>query len=207
MTLELSPTSPTDDARALRRRLRALRRAVSPEDRAHAARRIAVFADALRLLRPGRRIALYLPLAEEIDTAPLMKRARARHCQVFLPRITDTRRNRMSFVSADGPWRRGRWGILEPVGTTRRAARELDVIFTPLVGFDSAGNRMGMGKGFYDRALAFRRRHPHRRHPLLVGLAFECQRVESLPVRPHDVPLDLLITERAPHRFLGTAPA
>ena len=205
--MTLTTSSPPEDARALRRRLRALRRAVSPEDRARAARRIAVFADAMRLLRPGRRIALYLPLAEEIDTAPLLKRARARHCHVFVPRITDTRRNLMSFVGADGPWRRGRWGILEPVGTARRAARELDVIFTPLVGFDAQGNRMGMGKGFYDRALAFRRRHPHRRRPLLVGLAFECQRVESLPVRAHDVPLDVLITEHGPHRFLGTSPA
>jgi 5-formyltetrahydrofolate cyclo-ligase len=190
---------------ALRRALRARRRAVPPADRRRAARRLAIVADSLGLLRPGRRIALYLPLPEEIDTAALLARARARRCDVYLPRIVDTRRNRMSFFSAAAPLVRGRWGLLEPAGTTRLATQAFDVIFMPLVGFDARGNRMGMGKGFYDRALTFRLRRPLSTRPLLVGLAFACQEVAALPVRAHDVPLDLLITEAGTRRFGHTA--
>lgn len=186
---------------ALRRALRDRRRALPPAERRKAAEQIAVWAERLRLLRPARRIALYLALPEEIATGPLLERARRRGCHVFLPRITDTRRNRMAFVDAEGAWRRGRWGVLEPAAIRRIPVRDLQVIFMPLVGFDSRGNRMGMGKGFYDRAVAFRLRHRAIRRPLLVGLAFGCQEVDALHARPHDVPLDLLITEHGPRRF------
>ena len=84
--------------------------------------------------------------------------------------------------------------------------RHLEVVFMPLVGFDGEGNRLGMGKGFYDRAMSFRLRHPRSRRPLLVGLAFACQQVDSLPARPHDVPLDMLISERGILRFPGRHP-
>jgi 5-formyltetrahydrofolate cyclo-ligase len=185
----------------LRRALRDRRRAIPPLERQRTARLLAIHADRARLLRPGRRIALYLALPEEVATDPLIKRARARGCRIYLPRIVDTRRNRMVFVSADAPLKRGRWGILEPAASQRIPTRQLQVIFMPLVGFDAAGNRMGMGKGFYDRALSFRLRHPANRRPLLVGLAFSCQQTDDLAVRPHDVPLDMLITEHGIRRF------
>jgi 5-formyltetrahydrofolate cyclo-ligase len=187
--------------------LRARRRAVSGSERRAAAERLAAFADRARLLRPGREIALYLALPEEIGTGPLLQRARLRGCRIHLPRIVDARRHRMVFVDASGPLRVGRWGIVEPAVVRRIATRHLRVIFMPLVGFDAAGNRIGMGKGFYDRALAFRLRHPLNRRPLLVGLAFQCQQVEALPARPHDVPLDMLITERGIHRFPARHPS
>jgi 5-formyltetrahydrofolate cyclo-ligase len=187
---------------ALRRALRDRRRSLAPAERRKAAEQIAIWAERLRLLRPARRIALYLALPEEISTAPLLARAKRRGCRTYLPRITDTRRNRMVFVDAEGAWRRGRWGVLEPAAIRRIPVRDLQVIFMPLVGFDSSGNRMGMGKGFYDRAVAFRLRHRSIRRPLLVGLAFSCQEVDALHARPHDVPLDLLITELGPRRFV-----
>ena len=191
---------------ALRRELRARRRAIPTVDRDLAAARLAVFADRARLLRPGRRIALYLPLPEEIDTRALMERARRRGCVIHLPRVVDTRSNRMVFVDARAPLRRSQWGILEPDGSARIETRRLEVVFMPLVGFDGQGNRLGMGKGFYDRAVAFRLRHPGIRRPRLVGLAFECQLVDALPVRPHDVPLDIVITERHVRHFTSRTP-
>ncbi len=64
----------------------------------------------------------------------------------------------------------------------------------PLVGFDEAGNRLGNGAGYYDRFLAGR--HGTRGAPVLVGIAFECQRCPRLAGRAHDVPLDAVVTER-----------
>jgi len=155
------------------------------------ARRIA----ASGLLRPGRRIGLYLATAEEIDTAPLLALARQRGCQVALPRVLSLRHDRMRFFDMAGKVRPGAFGILEPRGGAPRAARELDVVFMPLVGFDARGNRMGMGRGFYDRHFAFRRHLVHCRRPLLVGLAYAVQEVPSLPHAIHDVPVDAIVTE------------
>jgi len=68
----------------------------------------------------------------------------------------------------------------------------------PLVGFDPAGNRLGMGKGFYDRCFAFRGRNPGsspaRRRPILAGLAHDCQQVERIPAEEWDVRLDVIFT-------------
>ena len=190
----------------LRRTLRALRRAIPKVQRQLAARKLAMYADRAQLLRQGQRVALYLALPEEIAASALLDRALARGCRVHLPRIIDTRRNRMVFVAARGPLRRGRWGVLEPANSELVGTRRLQVIFMPLVGFDAAGNRMGMGKGFYDRALSFRLHQPGIRRPLLVGLAFACQEVPSLPVRHHDVPLDMVITEQGVRRFPNRHP-
>lgn len=74
--------------------------------------------------------------------------------------------------------------------------RWLDLVLVPLVGFDSRGQRLGMGAGFYDRHFAFLRHRMTWRRPLLVGLAFDVQRVDRLAEAAHDVPLWGVVTER-----------
>jgi 5-formyltetrahydrofolate cyclo-ligase len=69
---------------------------------------------------------------------------------------------------------------------------QLDVIFMPLVAFDAQGQRLGMGGGFYDRTLATLPQDSQK--PLLVGLAHQCQQVETVPTEPWDVPLPLVLT-------------
>lgn len=68
-----------------------------------------------------------------------------------------------------------------------------EVMFCPLLGFTSQGGRIGYGAGFYDRWLA---EHPPR---LAIGLAWDCQLEESLPIEPHDMPLDYVITPSRIH--------
>lgn len=181
----------------MRRDLRARRRAIGRRERTQAARRVARHADASGLLRRGARIGLYLPSPEEIDTIPLLALARARGCRIHLPRIVSTRDARMRFVSFDpgAALRAGPWGMVEPAGGVPVGARALDVVFLPLVGFDDAGHRIGMGKGFYDRHFAHRRLPSRLRRPLLVGVAYQVQRVPLLPHAPHDVALDGIVTE------------
>ena len=69
-------------------------------------------------------------------------------------------------------------------------------IVLPLVGFDAAGNRLGMGAGFYDRHFAFLRHRRTWHRPLLVGVAFDVQRIERLTEGLHDVQLFGVVTER-----------
>ena len=82
-----------------------------------------------------------------------------------------------------------------------RTALEFDVVFVPLVGFDLRGNRIGMGRGYYDRYFARRLRHRLYRRPLLVGLAYDVQQVSSLPCAAHDVPLDGIVTQSSIRRI------
>ncbi len=156
---------------------------------------------AARLLLPGRHIGLYLSTTEEMDTAPLLALARARGCHIALPRVVNLRHHRMRFHEWSGGVRRGAFGIREPLGYRIRASSELDVVFLPLVGFDSCGNRIGMGRGFYDRHFARRLRLSRYRRPLLVGLAYDVQQVPALPRAAHDVPLDAIVTESSIRRF------
>ncbi len=180
---------------ALRRELRARRRALPAEARRSAERRVALHVRHHFSFHPGQRVALYAPLPEELDTAPLARLARERGALLYLPRIVDRRRRRMLFVPAQGPMRPNRLGILEPRATGAIPARSLDLVFVPLVGFDAAGMRLGMGAGYYDRAFAFLRLRTAWRRPKLVGVAFAAQRVAAIAGAPHDVRLDGVVTE------------
>jgi 5-formyltetrahydrofolate cyclo-ligase len=199
MTLREPPGS--DERKALRRQLRARRRAIQGIARSRAALRLARQVDAARLLRPGQRVGLYLASPEEIDTGPLLTLARNRGCRISLPRMVSLRHDRMRFHDWTGKARQGPFRIMEPLGGQPRGARELDVVFMPVVGFDALGNRIGMGRGFYDRHFAHRLRLSHWRRPLLVGLAYDAQLVAALPHALHDVPLDAIVTESSILRF------
>jgi 5-formyltetrahydrofolate cyclo-ligase len=199
LTTEILPA--TSDRGALRRQLRARRSAITGAARTLAAHRLARLIDKTRWLQPGRRIGLYLAMPEELDTTPLLQLAQRRGCVVALPRVLSKRHARMRFFELGGPISRGAYGILEPGGKRGLRVRELDIVFMPLVGFDAAGHRIGMGKGFYDRSLAHRIRQRHWRRPLLVGIAYDMQQVAALPHADHDVPMDLIVTDSTLHRI------
>lgn len=102
-----------------------------------------------------------------------------------------------------GPWRPGdalrtnRYGIPEPdvAQAALLAPEAMAMIVAPLLAFDARCQRLGMGGGWYDRSFAFRRAGAP--PPLLVGAAFDGQRVDRLDVQEWDVPLDAVCTEKA----------
>jgi len=147
-------------------------------------------------LFPGLRVAVYAPMRHELSTAPLIGLLRRHGCRLYLPRITDPRRCRMQFIEAAGPMRRNRLGIEEPVHARPIPTRNLDLVFVPLVGFDSTGMRLGMGAGYYDRAFAFRRLRTSWRRPRLVGIGYAVQQLPAIRGGAHDVRLDAIITEQ-----------
>ncbi len=144
------------------------------------------------------RIAFYVANDGEVDPLAILLRAwqMGKHC--YLPVLSAHRPDRVCFAAfrQEDELVPNRWGILEPGLPLRRlvAAYSLDLVLVPLVGFDEMCNRMGMGKGFYDRTFAYRQRLGFRR-PRLVGLAYELQKTDSIPVRLWDVPLDAVVTE------------
>ena len=189
-----------DARRTLRASLRAKRRTISAAERARAARQIARQADRILHLHSGQRIGIYAATAEELDTSCLIALALRRGCLVYLPCIDPRLRVRsMRFAQITGAARAlrvNRFGIGEPEALPLASARLLDVVFLPLVGFDRHGTRLGRGGGYYDRAFEFRRLRTFWHAPLLVGLGYALQEVERIAPAAHDVPLDLVITER-----------
>ncbi len=175
----------------LRRRLRTARRAVGAAERRAAAVAVDAALARMGLPRPRSRIAAYRAFDGELDPAIVVRRALALGCEVHAPMITSMRRRHMRFVPWPGNPRSQSSGI--------SAARCFDLVLVPLVGFDDDGNRLGMGAGFYDRHFAFLRHRQAWHRPLLLGLAFEVQRLERLPAKPRDVSLWGIVTECAVH--------
>ena len=181
---------------ALRQLLRSRRRAFDAAQRAQAARIITRQVAAARWLHGARPIGLYVSVGLEVDTEALRRLARSRRCPVYLPRISDYRQRAMRFArDRDDLSLLNRHGIPEPPVAETVPARNLSVVFLPLLGFDASGTRLGSGAGYYDRAFAFRRRRHSWHRPLLIGLAFACQRVDHIERGAHDVPLDAVVTE------------
>jgi 5-formyltetrahydrofolate cyclo-ligase len=178
----------------IRRELRCRRAALAPAVRARAAAAIARHVAATQWMRPGRAIGLYCSVGSEVDTGPLRRLAARGGCAVYLPLITSHAAHRMLFRRDRGRYRPNRMAIPEPICGPACPPRRLDVVFMPLTGFNAAGYRLGVGGGYYDRLFAFRR-HSVLRRPLLVGIAYDCQRSSSFTPEAHDVPLDLLVTE------------
>jgi 5-formyltetrahydrofolate cyclo-ligase len=157
----------------------------------------------LGMFRAGKRVALYLPFDREVDTEVLIEAARRRKVHVFVPVISDRRHCRLRFYSLKGETRPGTFGISIPrVCATPVLPQWMNLIVIPLVGVDKSGRRLGMGGGFYDRALAFRRRRKLWKGPHFVGLAFECQRTDANFAESWDVKLDSLATESGVEQFL-----
>ncbi|MCB1701428.1 MAG: 5-formyltetrahydrofolate cyclo-ligase [Pseudomonadales bacterium] len=178
----------------LRKELRQRRRDLGTRAQHDAAEAAARHITRLPHWSTARCIALYLANDGEVGTAPLGDLCRTAGKQLFLPVIDH--RNMLTFAE----WREAdtlvpnRYGIPEPPqNSPRRAPGELDIIVMPLVGWDRLGGRLGMGGGFYDRALAAGG------GALLVGLAHTIQEVPQVPREDWDVPLDVVVTEAFVH--------
>ena len=189
------------DKISLRRRFRQARAALPPAARRSAARAALRIALRQGLLLRGRRWGFYLPVNGEFDVLPLINQALWMGKQCYLPVIPRRPGRPLGFVRLDGRQGVGknRYGIAEPHGR-RVPARRLEVLVLPLVAFDDAGHRLGMGGGYYDATLAHQRRTGWPR-PWRLGLAYECQRAETLPAEPWDVDLNALLTEARLRRF------
>jgi 5-formyltetrahydrofolate cyclo-ligase len=183
----------------LRRAIRARRKALGEAEREHLADCVARHLLASRPIIAARRIAGYLAVNGELDLEPFLLGAMARDKSVYLPVLSPLSDQRLWFMAwhAETRFAPNRFGIPEPVVHKRDLIRpiQLDVVLTPLVGFDDRGNRLGMGGGFYDRTFAFRRLRHHWHRPLLIGCAYGFQRVETLESEAWDVPLDGVVTE------------
>ena len=150
--------------------------------------------------RQARTLAVYYAFDGEPSLARLAAAASRQGKRVYAPVIV---RQHMYFapVTRGAPLRANVFGIAEPALDSLIDARHIDLVLTPLVGFDSRGVRMGVGRGYYDRAFRFLRHRKSWTRPKLLGVAWSCQHVPQLVRQPWDIPLWGAVTEHACYRF------
>ena len=179
----------------LRKAIKRQRQALTKKQRDLAEKKIGLQFKQLLLFHKVANVATYLSCNGEISPAHIEKRLT--HANFYLPRITHFHFGKMAFYSSTNLLLKNRYDIFEPQAIGRPIQLlTLDLIFVPLVAFDRRGNRLGMGAGFYDRALAFKNHTKKQKRPLLIGLAHHFQEVKSLTPQPWDVALDAILTDR-----------
>lgn len=189
------PEKLSDAKAAMRQEIRLALTAVTRERRANASKQARDLLTKQRVWQQAHSILFFAPTEEEVDIWPLMEAALREGKLVALPRfVTDTATysaGRVQNLAND--IQPGIFKIREPIERCpEMALNRLDLILVPGVAFDLRGRRLGRGKGFYDQILAAA-------CGTTCGVAFEEQLVREVPVEPHDIHLNCILT---PTRWL-----
>ena len=179
----------------LRHKRRQVRSELTTANRDEASARICDTVTRAGYFRRSRNIGCYLPGDEEVDTWPIISRAFSMGKQISAPVLRKNGLMRFRELDADTGLSPNQFGLLEPQQGEFIDPQRLDIVITPLVAFDSSGNRIGMGGGYFDRCFAFLKRRKIWLHPKLIGVAFDCQRVTSISPNPWDIALFRIVTE------------
>ena len=141
-------------------------------------------------------IGCYLPMYDEVDTYPIIERAWRANKRIFVPVLRKGGKMLFCELHPETTLEKNRYDVWEPVDGEFLSPRKLDIAIAPTVAFDKDNNRIGMGGGYFDRCFAYLRHRTSWFHPKLIGLAFECQKVEKITPNPWDIRLYRVVTER-----------
>lgn len=148
------------------------------------------------IFQSAKHIAAYMAFNGEISPALIIEIALQQNKTIYLPALADN--DQLIFVRyhPDELLALNRYQIIEPIARADNiiSAEKLDLVLMPLVAVDNSGNRLGMGKGYYDRTFAFLQHQQRPTKPCLVGLAYEWQIVSDLSAENWDIKLDLIAT-------------
>ena len=181
----------------IREQMRAALAGILPAERDECSQRIVAAAMALPAWREACVVMCFVSMPSEVQTAELFRRGWADGKTMLAPHV-DWAANVMAGVRLDSLERLkiGKFGVVElPAGPAADPA-SIDLLFAPAMAFDAEGYRLGRGGGYFDR---FCSQNGFR--AAIVGLGFDCQRVDRLPRDGHDVPVDVLVTESGAIRF------
>jgi 5-formyltetrahydrofolate cyclo-ligase len=191
--------TPEKQKAALRQRVRDAVRNVSPADRLTGSIQACTRLREEPIWREANWVLLYSPLPDELDVLPLLQDALEAGKQVALPRFDPVQNSYLAchVLNSNDDLRIGPYGIREPREHCPVVPlNRLDFVLVPGVAFAMDGRRLGRGKGVYDRLLTAVRGSK-------CGAAFDEQIVDDLPMEPHDIRLDSILT---PTRWRSVEP-
>lgn len=143
--------------------------------------------------RQAQHVAAYFAQPGEISLAPLIRQTQKLGKALYVPVILPGFTLRFARVALGERLTRNRYGILEPARKDFIKIGKLDLLLCPLVSFDCKGRRVGMGGGFYDRALS---KLQAGNKCAIWGVAHDLQRSDVIQAEPWDIPMHKIITER-----------
>jgi len=143
-------------------------------------------------------ILFYVATKSEVQTEDMIRQAIKQGKRALVP-ITDAENKRLLISELhdfDLELEKGAYGILEPTKIYQRLVPldEVEIIIVPGVVFDLHGHRIGYGGGYYDRMLESIGQNKGTK-ACLIGVCFECQLVDTIPIEKHDMPVSRIITE------------
>ena len=172
------------DKPSLRRMVGQLKKLLTDSDKRRQADSVFAQIEQLQQFKAATDIAVYWSLDDEIDTHRFIEMWFNRK-RLWLPVVVG---DDLIFRQFEGTDRMtaGAFGILEPTGRQLDNVAQIGLIIVPGVAFDLQNNRMGRGRGFYDRLLANSKAHK-------IGIAYSCQIFNQIPTEQTDIPMDLVV--------------
>ncbi len=152
------------------------------------------------IIKKCKTVAAYLNLPSEVNLSEFIRKAQERGQSVCVP-VADKTKRVMEFRDLPVDFERQKNQTREELmllTQKKRELKELECALIPLLVFDSRGNRIGMGRGYYDKFF----RNPKTR-PLLIGIAYELQKAEKIIPQKWDVRMDMIATEHGLRRKIG----
>ncbi|WP_295726675.1 5-formyltetrahydrofolate cyclo-ligase [uncultured Bartonella sp.] len=187
----------TNNKKMLRQEALARRDRMRQEQRAVISQKLVDELQKLLAILKGKTVAGFWPIKSEIDPRPMMSALKKHGFKLALPAIIDKTTMVFRIFEDEGKLVDMGFGTVGP--SEEAEIVEPETLLVPLSAFDSKGNRIGYGAGYYDRAIASMRENGH--NPLLIGLAFDCQEVPSIPGEPYDQKLAMILTESGLRSF------
>jgi 5-formyltetrahydrofolate cyclo-ligase len=179
------------DKKTIRARVRAVRDALSNDERERASAAIAERVLSLPELDGVGTAMVFASFGTEVDTRPIVEGLDRRGVRIAMPRVEGLDIVTVVFRPGD-PMTTAAFGMPEPAGGDVVDPAEIELVITPGLAFDRAGHRIGYGGGFYDRFFTSAREDVRR-----IAVGFSVQVLdEGLPHGAFDVPVDVIVTER-----------
>jgi 5-formyltetrahydrofolate cyclo-ligase len=175
----------------LRRIMLEKRKKLSSEERRNASFHIQQSLLESEVYVKAKHLVLYSSIHNEVDSSLVMNDALTSGRKVFLPVVADMG---LIFreVKETTALQKGAFGIMEPPASNSVISPEkVDLIVVPGIAFDLQGHRVGYGKGYYDKAL-----HSLEKQGKLIAVCYDFQLVDEIAGEPHDVMVDMMITEK-----------
>lgn len=174
------------DKEAIRSRVKARKNLLDPVERATAAAQVFDLVEKTAAFIMSEHILMYHSLPDELSTRDFIDRWHHRK-HFYLPRVNGVNLDILPYDRSR--LHLGAFNIEEPDGDDTVGISAIELIIVPAVAYDRHGNRIGRGKGFYDRLL-------RDSHAVTVGVAYDCQLVDDIEPDEFDVPVDYVVTEK-----------
>ena len=171
----------------LRRQIQQIKRQFTPQQLEELS--LLVISSLRPLLAEAQTIMAYYSLPDEVNTHALIDELVAEGKTVLLPKVTGADTMELRRYTGLADLQEGAYHILEPVGEPFTDLAAIDLILVPGLAFDAAGHRLGRGRGYYDRFLHSK----NRPYCVKIGVCFDFQKVDEVPVDAHDIAMDKVV--------------